>query len=79
MGIALRLWIEKSLGDDTGARLVPKVGDRRTRVENKNHRRDSRTVSSLFRSMNDSLEVGMCRYLPLIESISCFRLLETSA
>jgi hypothetical protein len=34
-------------------------------------------IPFFFRFMNDSLDVGTCRYLPLIESTSCFRLPET--
>ena len=65
--IALGLWIEKRLGHDAGTRLVPQERDHRPRIENTDHGRDSRTVSSFFRFTNDSLEVGTRRYLPLIE------------
>jgi hypothetical protein len=36
-----------------------------------------RSLPFFFRFINDSLDVGMCRYLSLIESTSCFRPPET--
>ena len=79
MSMAFRRGVDKSLGDGIGTWFIPKVGKHRACVKNENHRRDSWTVSSLLRLMNDSLDVGMCRYLPLMESTSCLRLLEASA
>ena len=77
VGIALRFGIEKSFSRDIGARFVGQERDHRACIEHKDHGRDSRAVSSFFRFMNNSLDVGRCRYLPLIESTSCFLLLES--
>lgn len=59
-----------------GAGLAAKERDHSARIEDKDHDLDSRARSSLFRLMNDSLDVGTLRYLPLIAWTSSLRLAE---
>ncbi len=65
--------VEKRIGNNLGPRLVPQKRDHCAGIEDEDHDCDSSSRSSIFLRMNDSLVVGTCRYLPLMELTSCFR------
>lgn len=75
--VNLRLGAEQNSGCRIRAGLIAKDRDHRARVENKDQGRDSRARSSLFRLMNDSLNVVTCQYLPLIDWTSSRRPVES--
>jgi len=57
--VALGIWIEERLRHNLGTKLIPEERDHRARIEIKNHRLDSKAVSSALRRNNASLEVGI--------------------
>lgn len=73
MSVTTRLGIQQGLGHNASTLLITQICDHRAGIENKGHLRDSRSASSRLFFINDSLDVGMCRYLPLTESTSCLR------
>jgi hypothetical protein len=77
VSVAAGISIKERVGNDIGAAFIPQERNHRVRVRHKDRGWDSRTISAIFLAMNDSLEVGTCRYLPLMESTNCLRPPET--